>query len=228
MLSTVDWSGDGDDTDFFLAIERIFDIRLRSYLPWTNFRDVRDHVITHVALHGHRGTTCATQMTFYRLRRALGLGRNVGRNAPLAGLIGKNLRQSFTDLEADTDLKMPATRAGWLGIAAGLCVAAAVAIIAFTTLPPPLRIFAAGACAYVGLWFRHIDRRRLPHGCATIGDLTRIITEQNRGRLARDGARLTDAEIWRIIQQLAAEETGIDPDLIGPDTTFFRRKTRAA
>src|SRR3546814_6513929 len=83
------------------------------------------------------GTTCATQMTFYRLRRALGLGRHVGPDAPLAPLIGGKLRQAFSDLEADTDLKMPATRAGWLGIVSGLCFAVAVAILAFTTLAPP-------------------------------------------------------------------------------------------
>src|SRR3546814_2452968 len=86
------------------------------------------------------GTTCATQMTFYRLRRALGLGRHVGPGAPFAPLIGGKLRQAFSDLEADTDLKMPATRAGWLGIVSGLCFAVAVAILAFTTLAPPLRI----------------------------------------------------------------------------------------
>lgn len=228
MLDTVDWSGDGDDADFFQAIERIFDIRLRSHLPWTTFGEVREHVVAHVAASGHGGTTCATQMTFYRLRRALGLGRQVGLDAPVAGLIGKHLRLAFNDLEADTGLKMPATRAGWPGIAGGFCFIAAVAVLAFTTLPPPLRIFAAGASAYVGLWLRHSDRRRLPHGCETIGDLALMVTEQNRGRLARDGARLTNQEIWWIIQQLAAEESGIDPDLIGPDTTFFRSKTRAA
>ncbi|WP_454888805.1 hypothetical protein, partial [Sphingobium indicum] len=182
----------------------------------------------HVAAYSGGGTTCATQMTFYRLRRALGLGRHVGPDAPLAPLIGGKLRQAFSDLEADTDLKMPATRAGWLGIVSGLCFAVAVAILAFTTLAPPLRIFAAGASAYAGLWLRHLDRRRLPRRCDTIGDLARLVTEQNRGRLARDGARLTAPEIWRIIQQLAAEESGIDPDLIGSETTFFRAKVRAA
>jgi len=189
---------------------------------------VRDHVVAHVAAYGGGGTACATQMTFYRLRRALGLGRHVGPDAPLVPLIGANLRRSFSDLEADTNLKMLATRAGWSGIAGGLCFVVAVAILAFTTLAPPLRIFAAGASAYAGLWLRHIDRRRLPQGCQTIGDLARLVTEQNRGRLARDGARLTSPEIWRIIQQLAAEESGIDPDLIGPETTFFRAKARAA
>jgi hypothetical protein len=228
VLDTVGWVGDGDDTDFFLAIERTFDLRLRSNLPWTTFGEVRDHVIAHVIAHGGGGTTCATQMTFYRLRRALGLGRRVGPDEPLAPLIGDKPRQSFTDLEADTNLKMPATRAGWPGIAGGLCFAIAVAILAFTTWAPPLRIFAAGATAYAGLWLRHIDRRRLPHGCKTLGDLARPVTEQNRGRLARDGARLTAPEVWRIIQQLAAEESGVDPDLIGPETTFFRTKARAA
>ncbi len=228
MLDTVNWVGDGDDTDFALAIERTFDLRLRSNLPWTTFGEVRDHVIAHVAAHGGTGTTCATQMTFYRLRRALGLGRRVRPDAPLAPLISGNLRQAFSDLEADTDLKMPATRAGWLGISGGLCFAVVVATLAFTTLAPPLRIFAAGASAYAGLWLRHIDRRRLPHGCKTIGDFARMVAEQNRGRLARDGARLAPPEIWRIIQQLAAEESGIDPDLIGPETTFFRAKARAA
>lgn len=228
MLDTVNWSGDGDDTDFALAIERIFDLRLRSNLPWTTFGEVRDHVIAHVAAHGGGGTTCATQMTFYRIRRALGLSRNVGPDTVLTPLIGRNLRRSFVDLEADIDLKMPRTRAAWPGIIGGLCFVIAVAILAFTTLPPPFRIFAAGASAYVGLWLRYIDRRRLPHGCETIGDLTRMVTEQNRGRLARDGARLTEAEIWRIIQQLAVEESGINPDLIGPETTFFHSKARAA
>lgn len=228
MLDTVDWSGDGDDTDFFQAIERIFDIRLRSHLPWTTFGEVREHVVAHVEASGHGGTTCATQMTFYRLRRALGLGRQVGPDAPLAGLIGEYLGPAFNDLEADTGLKMPTTRAGWRGIAGGLCFIAALAVLALTTLSPPLRILAAGASVYVGLWLRHSDRRRLPHGCKTIGDLARMVTEQNRGRLARDGARLTNSEIWRIIQQLAAEESGIDPDLIGPETTFYRSRTQAA
>lgn len=224
VLETVDCGGDGDDTAFFQAIERIFDIRLRSHLPWTTFGEVRDHVVAQ-ARPMHGGTTCATQMTFYRLRRALGLGRQVGPDAPLAGLIGKDLRRAFNDLEADTGLTMPATRAGRRGIAGGLCFVAAAAILAFTMLPPSLRIFAAGATACMGLWLRYSDRRRPPHGCETIGDLARMVAEQNRGRLARDGARLSSPEIWRIIQQLAAEESGIDPDLIGPDTTFFRSKT---
>lgn len=123
-------------------------------------------------------------MTFYRLRRALGLVRRVGPAEPLTPLIGDKLRQALTDLETDTDLKMPTTRAGWLGIAGGLCFTVAVATLAFTTLAPPLRIFVAGASAYAGLWSRHIDRRRLPHGCETLGDLARLVTEQNRGRLA--------------------------------------------
>jgi hypothetical protein len=228
MLDTVDWSGDGDDADFALAIERIFDLRLRSNLSWTTFGEVRDHVVAHVAAHGGGGAACATQMTFYRLRRALGLGRQVGPDAPLASMIGGKLRQVFSDLEADTDLRMPATRAGWPGIVGSSCFVIAAAILAFTTLPPPFRIFAAGASAYLGLWLRHLDRRRLPRGCETIGDLARVVSEQNRGRLARDGARLTSPEIWRIIQQLAADESGIDPDLIGPETTFFRIKAQAA
>ncbi|MDR6790234.1 hypothetical protein J2Y58_003614 [Sphingomonas sp. BE138] len=228
VLDTIGWAGDGDDTDFFLAIERTFDLRLRSNLSWTTFGEVRDHVVAHVAAHGGGGTTCATQMTFYRLRRALGLGRRVGPDEPLAPLIGEKLRLAFSDLEADTDPKMSATRAGWPGIVGGLCFAVAVAILAFTTLAPPLRIVAAAASAYAGLWLRHIDRRRLPHGCETLGDLARLVAEQNRGRLARNGARLTASEVWRIIQQLAAEESGIDPDLIGPETTFFRKKARAA
>lgn len=228
MLDTVGWAGDGDDTDFFVAIERIFDLRLRLNLSWTTFGEVRDHVVAHVAAYGDGGTACATQMTFYRLRRALGLSRNVGPDAPLAPLIDENVRWMFNDLEADTNLKMPATRIGWPGIVGNLCFAAAAVFLAFTTLSPPLRIFAAGASAYAGIWLRHFDRRRLPRGCQTIGDLARLVSDQNRGKLARDGARLTLPEIWRIIQLLAVEESGIDPNLIRPETTFFRQKAQAA
>src|SRR3546814_18967640 len=104
-------------------------------------------------------------MTCYRLRRALGLGRHVVPDAPLAPLIGGKLRQAFSDLEADTDLKIPATRAGWLGIVSGICFAVAVAILPFTTLAPPLRIFAAGPSAHAGLWLRHLCRRRFTRRC---------------------------------------------------------------
>src|SRR3546814_20889460 len=150
VLDTVGWVGDGDDTDFFLAIERTFDLRLRSNLPWTTFGEVRDHVVAHVAAYSGGGTTCATQMTFYRLRRAPGLGRHVGPDAPLAPLIGGKLRQAFSDLEADTDLKMPATRPGWLGIVRGLCFAFAVAILALMHFAPPLRILPAEAGTHPG------------------------------------------------------------------------------
>jgi hypothetical protein len=228
MLDTVDWTGDGDDTDFFLAIERIFDLRLRSHLPWTNFGEVRDHVIAHVSANGRRGTACATQMTFYRLRRALQLGRNVGPDASLPTLIVENPHRSFRDLEADTGLKMPQTRVGWAGAVGLMCFAIAVAVLAFTTWSPLVRILVAVASAYAGLWLRHFDCRRMPHGCETMGDLARLVTDQNLGRLARDGARLSDADIWQIIQQLAASESRGDPELIGPQTTFFRSKVKAA
>jgi hypothetical protein len=75
-----------------------------------------------LACHSSRwgGTTCATQMTFYRFRHVLGLDRDVGLDAPLAQLIGMKLRRVFTHLEVGTDLEMPATRAGCYGIAVGL------------------------------------------------------------------------------------------------------------
>lgn len=228
MLETVDWGGDGDDDDFFLAIERVFDIRLRSNLPWTTFGQVREHVIAHALTNGGEGTICASQMTFYRLRRALGLGRNIGPEAPLAPLLGRDLRRAFVDLEADTNLKMPETRPGVLGLTGVICFAISVALVASTPLPPLARILAAGASAYVGVWLRSLDPRRLPKACETIGKLATQVANQNRGRLAREGARLTEAEIWRIIQQLAAAESGVDPDLIGPQTTFFRQNVRAA
>src|SRR3546814_2352599 len=95
VLDTVGWVGDGDDTDFFLAIERTFDLRLRSNLPWTTFGEVRDHVVAHVAAYSGGGTTCATQMTFYRLRRALGLGRHVGRSEEHTSELQSLMRTSY-------------------------------------------------------------------------------------------------------------------------------------
>ncbi len=228
MLDTVDWVGDGDELWFVSAIEDVFDLRLRARLPWTTFGEVRDHFFAHVAQYGRNGTKCATQMVFYRLRRARGLGRRVAPDAELSELVGANPVEWFNDLEADTDLKMPKTRCGRLGIAGGVCIALAVAVLAFTKLHDPFVVAAACAIAAAGLWVRSFDRRRLPHGCQTIGDLARMVAEQNCGRLARDGARLPEAQIWRIIQQLAAEETGVNPDQIGLETTFFRPKARAA
>jgi hypothetical protein len=228
ILDTVDWAGDGDDHDFFCAIERVFDLRLRHELPWTTFGEVRDHVVRHLGARGGRGETCATQMTFYRLRRGLDLGRNIGPGAPLPPPILVDPKRRFADLEADTDLRMPSTRIGWAGVVSMASFLGAGSVLAFTVLPAPLDIFAAVVLGCLGLWLRHIDRRRLPRGCATLGDLARMAAEQNRGRLARDGARLTDAEVWQIIQELAVEESRADPNSIGLQTTFFRNKVQVA
>src|SRR3546814_16534164 len=101
VLDTVGWVGDGDDTDFFLAIERTFDLRLRSNLPWTTFGEVRAHVVAHVAAYSGGGTTCAQQMTFYRIRRAHGLGRPLrpaGTSGPVRGWArGTTLRDPTAD-----------------------------------------------------------------------------------------------------------------------------------
>jgi hypothetical protein len=223
-LDTVDWSGDGDDADFFRAVEAVFDIRFRSHIPWTTFGEVYDHVIARVPASARDGTICASQMTFYRLRRALGLGRHITPGEPLLPLLGKNIRREFGDLEAETDLKMPPTRAGVFGIAGGICFVAAAAVLTLSTLAPPMRFALAVAGVYFGMWMRSIDSGRLPRGCETLGELANKVAEQNRARLARHGARLTNDEIWRIIQQLAAEEGGQDPGRIGPRTTFFRRQ----
>src|SRR3546814_13583583 len=102
VLDTVGWVGDGDDTDFFLAIERTFDLRLRSNLPWTTFGEVRDHVVAPVAAYSGGCTTCAPQLTFYRLRPALRLGRHVGPGAPVAPRSGETVHTAARALGATT------------------------------------------------------------------------------------------------------------------------------
>ncbi len=219
-LQTVNWVGDGDELYFFESVERVFDLKLRREIPWTTFGDAFDHVDAYVQRHG-TGPGCATQMAFYRLRSALLLGRNTGPDAPVAPLVGGNLKARFRDLEADTGLAMPPPAFGPLGwVAVGLFSA---------TLPVAIILGFGGRGAGVAAllvmtgWICRVrDHGRWPRGIATLGNLARAVADLNRGRLAKAGARLTSAEIWAIIQALGASETGIDPAVIGPDTTFFK------
>lgn len=226
FADTVNWAGDGDDDDFFSTIERIFDLKLRRELPWTTFGDVLDHVDAYVQKHGP-GDGCATQMAFYRLRAALGLGRSVRPEEQLEPHLHGRLKWQFRDLEADTGLDLPSPALGpkgWLAVA----MFGAALVAAFLMESAMMRVGVVAVLAIGGYLLKVADHRRLPAGLTTLGDLARVVADRNRGKLAKEGARLTRDEIWRIIQELAALESGIDPERVRPGTTFFKSTIKTA
>jgi hypothetical protein len=182
-LNTVDWVGDGDDADFFRSIERVFDLTLRRELPWTTFGEVADHVVKHVDRRG-AGKGCATQMAFYRLRKALALRRTTTPTESLAPILASGLKARFADLAADTNLEMPRLDLGLLGWASLTAFATAMITVFALGFSAEGNLAGFGLGA-LGFLFWQFDQRRLPKHIVTMGDLARAVGDENRGRLAR-------------------------------------------
>lgn len=223
-IDTLDWQG--DELSFISDVEQIFAIDLPSKVDWVTLGDVLEQVDAHIRAHGD-GDGCATQMVFYRLRRALGLPASARPSDELVRTAFEPMKARLSEIEASIGLPMPEPDRQaryWIGLL--LCLASlcsgALPVSALTKFTCFVLTFASGAM------LMRLDRGKLPRDWRTLGDLTRAIADRNRGALARQGARLRREEIWRIIQELAALESGIDPGRIGTGTTFFMEKRKAA
>lgn len=89
-------------------------------------------------------------------------------DAPMVPPIGDKLRPAISDLEADTDPKMPATRAGWLGIAGGLCLPSRArrwrrSFASSSLERAPMRVCGCGTST-AGNYREHIARQREKSG----------------------------------------------------------------
>lgn len=219
VASTLGLGGDGDELDVLEAVERSFDIRILDHEAEcaTTAGQLFDIVMAKSSVDPD-ARRCATAMTFYRLRRAMGDPKASPRSK-LHEIVPDTPRQLFHRLGRETGLAMPSGRMGRLG---SVCLyamiffvlAAVVTFVAGWAYWPFVLLLAVSAG--VLLW---LDARRW-HG-ETLGQVTRKVVNLNFARLSYLGARSAPIDAWAAYAGLLSDITGVDAGRIARETRFI-------
>jgi hypothetical protein len=213
--------GDEDAED---AIEAAFELRFTAdeLRSMTTVGAIHDVIVRRLPA---RGGACETSMTFYRLRRgltAMETGERTGPSTPLPPFFRTQTKRSLRTFEKVTDLRMPPHELGRPGAAALLIGLGAVVYFLvglFVGLPAPaITILATVVAAGALVW---LDRGRLPKGLDTLGDLARRTAPLNFGRLAGQGARVSDELSWSVLCEALGDIADVPPDEIGRETLIY-------
>lgn len=229
-VPTVNLDPQDGDIAVFEEIEAVFAVELtqEDVGEWRTVGDIHETLLLRLA-DRRDGEACATAMTFYRIRQALG-GRALGLtpHTPLAQLVGRNPKKWRSDLQRKLALDLPHfawTTARKMGCVLGLSAAAG---LLFGLLLDSTAIAAGSVIALLlSYGLGTIDCLSLPADLVMLGDLARAIAARNVGALALQGARLRNADIWQAICAIIAEETGTPRDQIGPDSYLFAHVLKA-
>jgi hypothetical protein len=153
---------------------------------------------------------CAVAMAYYRLRRglrAIGYRGETDPRAPVSFAGYGRLRAVFKRLDAATGLAMPQPAPSgvtWLGCA-GLVLGIVLLIVVKGLGSNLVGVF----LLVLGVALFFVEPGTLPAGCRTMDGFARQVASRNYGRLAREGARHREADIWRLLVALIAS---LDPD----------------
>lgn len=219
IASTLRLGGDGDELDVLEAVEKSFDILILDHEAESaaTAGQLFDIVMAKSSVDPD-ARRCATAMTFYRLRRAMGDPKASPRSK-LHEIVPDTPRQLFHRLGRETGLAMPSGSMGRLG---SVCLyamiflvpAALVTIVAGWTYWPVVTLLAVSAAVF--FW---LDARRW-HG-ETLGEVTRKVVNLNFARLSYLGARSSPTDAWTAYVGLLSDITGVDAGRIAHETRFI-------
>jgi hypothetical protein len=222
--------GDLDDVEFIQAVEEQFGV---------GFEDTELHPCLtigdfHAVLMGKLGDIegaggqCASQMAFYRLRKAAGPGNAKTRPETRLDELGLGNPKITMRALQRIGLKAPNASFGLLGsfmIPVALLAGVGFTISAFRGFATAAgwSAFALGLSVVVGIF----APRRYPEGIETLGDLAKTVALRNPMMLSAQGAGIRPGDIWLSVRDLAAEQCGIPAETIFPDTPHISQKVKS-
>lgn len=175
------------------------------------------------------GGQCASQMAFYRLRRAAGPTNEKAKpETPLDALCLGNPRTTMYALQR-IGLRTPNASFGILGsimIPVGLLAGLGFTISAFKGFA--LATAVSAVVLTLSIIIGILAPRSYPEGVTTLGDLAIAVARRNPMMLKAHGAGLRPGAVWESLCDLSAEHAGISPNEIFPDTPLYQRKMKDA
>jgi hypothetical protein len=218
----------GEDTwDLYQLIEDSFAVDLGDYhdLLEKSVNELADEIALRSNLP--EGDACLTSATFYKVRRVLqnvmGCRRDIIRpTTRVADVVPWIDRESrWTLIEVGLGLPLPRlTWPGWL-IGMSLLFPLALVLTVRLRLMPGLN-WGILFWAWIFLVFLTAKllnplARGLPHGCDTIGGLTRELLAQNYATIAKTHGQSTAKELLSSLRQLIATQMMTTIDEVPPD-----------
>lgn len=192
------------------------------------------HAILLEKLRAKETRGCVSSAVFYRMRRALmettGVAREQVRlSTPMAALLPIHGRTRFwREFQAGLGPFQlpPLLRPRWLVrlifwpvfvlIAAGLLLL----VIGPGVMPGLSLIVVAALLGFAGVKLSAPLAVHLPSGCANVRDTTRAIVRSNYTDIADQFGRVNETECWRRMCLIVAENLGVTPASLTPDTRF--------
>ena len=221
MPTSLGFDGELDDAMMVQDIELSFGFKI-SDDEWMTFRTVSDvfAVVEANLPAGATGSKCASAITFYRLRRAIQphLDMPLRPQTPISARADIPVRKLHRIIKNDCQMNAHQF-VGW----SMWKLAALLAVPSFPFVAAALGLGDWGALASVliaiGLFIA--APLRLPHTVHTFGDLVRLVSSQNSGALAQQGARLTGRQAWEALREILAQHTSLPKEQISRDTLIY-------
>ena len=225
--------GDGDELYLVSKLKTSFGIELTDAenARCRTMGDLEAIVWKHVAAHCGTQNRCMTAMAFYALRRALPEGAGKVRPSTPISELGMTHSQ-FVRALRHTGLHHPVSMSwiGCVGVLAfvgggALCLFHCVAAAEQLSSQPLLICAATAMSALLGYLAVRADPGYF-QTTRTVGDATRQLANENFAHFAAQGGRFGRERVWRILQVIAADDGGYDPDDIGYDTLIIHPRKK--
>ncbi|WP_439600636.1 hypothetical protein [Devosia sp.] len=222
----------GDALDLIRSLEEDLGISLSPDGSWTadTMGELHAVLVDRVSREAAPGGKCASQMAFYRLRRALSADSaapisSIRPSTPIEPFCRGNLRSLFGRLEQQTGLSMPRLDSDRFGdlaaMAFALSILTTVIAVAFQSIFPVG--FIAMSLLAVAIVGDSLNKGRLRGDQRTVGELARRMAGSNPVPLQRAGARLDRDLIWEVLVARATVFRGWGEDVVAPETRLFER-----
>lgn len=227
MTSTLALSGDDAD-DLLLDIEQTFEIKFapNEALNVNTIGDLLEVVLRNLNYDALEQRKCATSMCFYRLRRAIGPhvpDVKLRPETPVETLRRVPFRKLRHLIESEAGLRAPR----YVATPVGYILLASAFLLPLTALAFQQPWWAVSLSAVFSLALVAAMPRRLPPKVETFGDLVNAVASQSLGRLAKQGARVDQAQVWEALREIAAEFSDSAKD-IGPETLIYPPPSKKA
>jgi hypothetical protein len=220
MPSSLGLHGDLDDVEMIEDVEEAFGFRFSNdeLNICRTVGDLFELIEARLPSEDPAGN-CATAMTFYRLRRAIGpqVAIKLRPTTPITACSGLSVCELRRIIKEECGLRPPLPYVSlWGCIALVLIVALPTASIALG-----LQWWIAVMSVLLACGIYRKAPLRLPESVTTFGDLARIVSSRSVGALMQQGARLRAVEAWDAFRDILGDHTSLSKDAIVPDTLIL-------
>ena len=229
-ISTLDLDND-DDMSLIPMIEDSFDLKFdkNELTNWYSVGEVYQAVKSRYTTEDSFNSACTTAKSFRILRQFLKKHYRVQSPLPSTSLNTvpiKSFRKFRSDLKNETGLKIDSFLGYWqLG---GMLLV----FFGLLYLWNPFQAFPYARSVWntlaivIGLAFAVFGDSIVVNKNQTLGELSQKIAARNFGRLVGESKITREVQLWDSFVQLISDFSGIEKSTIGPDTTFFKTRTK--